>query len=443
MFVSLDFDKNIIINFLNDGLYLYAGNQEGIKEVEDHEVNEASNENTRILTARDKLAPLKISSINHRFIKDINGALYDIDLIKRKKDEIILTLPNDENRELLLYYKLLSFDYKILTYESLTNMYHTLRELESSYKNGKLAEYVGLQILCMDNEYAELFMEYVALVNYAGDILLKILIAEMKNCKRYNLEQIRKLCRDAIKSIKSANNLIEGEVTHKFCLFIHFFEDSSGNNDIKFYYIGRNNNGKAKVVPSTAFNPNFKFAFLGIPFVMLFNKSIYLTSIKTYMSNTLRYIEEYKLIEEMGRLFLSDREKTQIIKNYEIVTQENDTMKQTIATREQTIAAHEQTIAARDQTIAAHEQTITTMEQTIVTITQENTTMKQTIATLTQKNATMEQTITAQEQVITKHEQTITNHEQKINALMLEISKLRALIIIPPSSENVEEISNS
>lgn len=275
------------------------------------EVNEISNEEIdTTISIRDKAKPINVSRISKRYIEGINGDVYDVDLIKRKKDSFSPISLNEQMDEFYIY-NILSFDYTGITDQGLAFLYDNLRKIPNPIIKGKMAEVVLLQIFCKDEEFLKLFIRVSAKMRKAGDILFKIIIVESKNWGNYNPKEILKLCRDAAYLAgvattpglgKKAYKLEKDEIAYKFCLFVHFFEDSSGENDIQYYYIEPTDDG-AEIKCSDSFDSNFKTPFLGIPFVTLSKLNDYLISIKAYLSNMEKVIDDYNYIKILAREF--------------------------------------------------------------------------------------------------------------------------------------------
>jgi len=244
-------------------------------------------------------------------------------------------------------YNILSFDYNNITREGLSYrpdqglefLYDNLRKIPNPIIKGKMAEVVLHQIFCKDEEFLKLFIRVSAKLKKAGDILFKIIIVESKNWGNYNPKEILKLCRDAVyladvastrKKGKKAYKLEEGEITHKFCLFVHFFEDPSGKNDMKFYYIEPTDDG-AEIKYSDSFDSNFKSPFLGVPFVTLNLLSDYLKSIKEYLSNMEKVIDDYNYIKILAREFELNYSQPEMRKERETLIKKIESYKKEIS----------------------------------------------------------------------------------------------------------------
>jgi len=133
MSISFDFSNEELAN-ANNEIYKYLklsntlytiDNERGVSCVK-YKVGKISDKNMIKLKARDRLNPIKISTLDKRYVKDINGVIYDTNFIKRKKDTLNFKLPNEGSNEFYIY-KILTFDYVNITRQSLCDIYPFLR----------------------------------------------------------------------------------------------------------------------------------------------------------------------------------------------------------------------------------------------------------------------------------------------------------------------------
>ena len=393
------FSSNINYYAENGSLFKVKPNK-GIKCILQEVNTDISDEDIKILPIRELVSIIDISQINKRYVKDLVGNIYSVNLLEDKKDEEF-RMPT--NKDECCIYNILSFNYGNYTQQELNNLFIDLRRLTSSNIKGKLAEDVILQLFCRNELFLDMFMGYTGSKPFSADGLAEVLYLECKNHVKYTSVEIRKFCRDITENYIPCGPLLrDGEYRWKFALFVHLYE-KSGVNKHPFFYIEHLENTNKKfqpgdtsingvaVVRSSDFDPNFKSSFLSVPFNSLMQSKItdYLTSIKEYMSQQGQHAlpVNYEYIKLFADYYKEHDDKT---------------------TLEDTNKKQKQIIAEQ----------------------------KQTIATLTQKNATMEQTIATQGQTIVAQEQAITK-------LRSEMRKMRALLNIPSSSEDVEDISNS
>ena len=461
------------------------------------------------ISIRDKAKPIDVSRISKRYIEGINGDVYDVDLIKRKKDSFSPISLNEQMDEFYIY-NILSFDYTDITDQGLAFLYDNLRKIPNPIIKGKMAEVVLLQIFCKDEEFLKLFIRVSAKMRKAGDILFKIIIVESKNWGNYNPKEILKLCRDAAHLAysattpglgKKAYKLEKDEIAYKFCLFVHFFEDSSGKNDMKYYYIEPTDNG-AEIKYSESFDSNFKSPFLGIPFVTLNKLNDYLISIKAYLSNMEKVIDDYNYIKILAREFelnynqpemrkeienlnkkvkfyekelsdlkkelfdlkeahkkeLSDMKETHKKEILELKDPSRKELSDVKESHKKEISdlkeSHKKEITTLINKLEAHKKEIATLTDELETSKKEITTLtyeleesKKTIAILTNELEASKKEISDLKESHKKEIATLTDelesHKKEIATLTIEINNLKSLILRPMSPDIVEDLPSN
>jgi len=218
----------------------------------------------------------------------------------------------------------------------------------------------------------EMFLYFCAVTAHSGDIMFDIMFVESKNCKEYDINEIYKFCYDATEKAEFIGPLQENDYRYKFCLFVHFFENESGENEMLFYYINTDEDGNPQIDSSTSFNGNFNSPFLGIPFITNDEITDYLINIKEYMSDTERVIRDYRIIKELGKNHIPESKKIQIIKDHEKLTNENASLK------EENTQFKEEITSLKDEN--------TSLKNENVSLKEENNQFKEEITSLKEEN---------------------------------------------------------
>lgn len=256
---------------------------------------------------------------------------------------------------------------------------------------------------CMKPALLEMFLYFCAVTAHSGDIMFDIMIIESKNCKEYDINEIYKFCYNATEKAEFIGPLQENDHRYKFCLFVHFFENESGENEMLFYYINTDEDGNPQIDSSTSFNGNFNSPFLGIPFITNDEITDYLINIKEYMSDTERVIRDYRIIKELGKNHIPEKKKIQIIKNHEKLTEENASLK------EENTQFKEEITSLKDEN--------TSLKNENKHFKEEFTRFKEEFASLKQDNIAMKQNfVTLQEYC-----KNLENKLKKVNNVSLEV----------------------